>query len=133
MGSVCPCIEPVIVAVACAEAMEHNAIVSKESRSIGINAKRLLSEDEYDEFTFEHGWLEHPITEPMASLGFHIAMREIRDQCGAPKERIDNLKTLYNEAEEQLERKGQFEQARRKFTDIKSEILNIAQDLCKND
>ncbi len=133
MGNVCPCIDAIIIATACAEAMEHNTVVSKEARSIGINVKRLLSEDQYDKLTFDHGWLENPIIEPMAGFAFHSFVRDIFDKCGAPKERIDNLQKLFSEAREQSETKGQFEQARRKFIDIKMEIQSIAQDLCKND
>lgn len=123
---ICGCIEPLLVALACAEAMEHNAVVGKESRSIGENVKRLISDEEYDELMFNHNWLEYPIIEPMATLGFAIAMREIREKCDIA---TDEIHKLFRDATKANE-KGQFGAAQQKFIDVKSKVAELATELC---
>lgn len=105
-------------------------MVSKEARSIGVNTERLLSEEEYDKLSFDHGWLENPIIEPWAGLAFHIAMREIREKCGVESENIDSLKKHFDEAKKDVEAR-RFREAQDKFIGIKTQILDIAKELCQ--
>ncbi len=124
---ICNCIEPLLVVLACAEAMEHNAVVGKESKSIGENVKRLISDKEYEELTFEHSWLEYPIIEPIATLGFSIAIRDVNEKCGVS---TDEIRKLFFEAVDANE-KRQFGAAQQKFIDVKSKIADLATELCK--
>lgn len=128
---ICNCIGELLIAVAAAEAMEHNAVVSKKVLSIGVNAKRLLSEDEYDKLSFEHDWLEIPITEPFAGLAFHVAMGGIREKCGVESENVDSLKKLFDEAKKDVDAR-RFRDAQGKFIGIKTQIMDIAEELCRN-
>jgi len=125
---ICNCIEPILIALACAEAMEHNAVVAKETKTIGENIKRLVSSEEYEDLTFEHGWLEYPITEPLAALAFAISMRDIREKCNTPTDEIREMFTKATKANE----KKQFGAAQQKFIDVKSKILSLATELCKS-
>lgn len=102
-------------------------MVSKEAKSIGENVKRLVSEEEYEDLTFEHSWLEHSITEPIAGLAFAICMRDIREKCGVS---TDEVRKLFIEAAEANEKK-QFGAAQQKFIEVKSKVFNIATQLCK--
>ena len=125
---ICNCIEPILIALACAEAMEHNALVGKEIKSIGENIKRLVSSEEYEDLTFEHGWLEYPLTEPLARIAFAVSMRDIREKCNTP---TDEVRKMFMEAADANEKK-QFGAAQQKFIDVKSKILNLATELCKS-
>lgn len=108
-------------------AMEHNAVVGKEAKSIGENVKSLISELEYEELTFSHSWLEYPIIEPIATIGFSIAMRDINEKCNIP---TDEIKKLFFEAADDNE-KRRFGAAQQKFIEVKSKIAELATGLCK--
>jgi hypothetical protein len=120
----------VFVALACAEAMEHNAVVSKEEKSIGENIKRLVSDSEYERLVYEHQSLETPITEPIAELAFHLSMGTIEDKCHAPTESVDKLIKMFNDSLE-AHKKKKFGAAQQGFIEVKSKLLDIAHDLCK--
>lgn len=65
--SLCKCVEPLFVALACAEALEHNAVVSRETRNIGRDVKRLVSESEYEDLTLNMGGLSTRLLNPLRS------------------------------------------------------------------
>ena len=131
--NICNCIDSILIALAASEAMEHNAIVSKEARSIGINTQRLLSKDDYEELSLEHSWLEYPIKEPFAGLAFHIAMDTIKEKCNVAPDRVDFIIDTFHEARKNSEKEGKFMEAGDKFIGIKTDIMDIAQDLCKEE
>ena len=127
MLSICGCIEAYTVALACAEAMEHNAVVGKECRYIGESVKRLVSEEEFDELVFEHDWLEQPISEPIAGLAFAIALRDIREKCHAD---TTEIKQTFQEGVEG-NNKSHYGVAQTKFIDVKTKLMNMAVEICK--
>lgn len=128
---ICNCIDGLLVAVAAAEAMEHNAVVSKEVRSIGVSIERLISEGQYEELSLEYDWLETPIKEPFAGLAFHLAMGGIEEKCGVESESVDSLIELFDEAEKDVEAR-RFRDAQDKFIGIKTQIMDMAGELCRN-
>ena len=127
MEKICGCIEPLLVALACAEAMEHNAIVGKECSQIGKEVKRLVSLDDYDELTFEHSWLELPVIEPLAELAFQISLTDVSEKCKLP---TAELKKLFAEAVKDNSEKH-FGAAQQKFIEVKSQLLKMATGLCE--
>lgn len=102
-------------------------MVGKESKSIGENVKRLISEEAYEDLLFEHNWLEYPLIEPIAGLAFAISMRDIREKCNVATE---ETRKLFIEAVE-ANGKKQFGAAQQKFIEVKSKILDLATELCK--
>lgn len=124
---ICNCIEPLLVSLASAEAMEHNTVVGKEAASIGQDVKRLISEEQYDELLFEHNWLEYPLIEPIATLAFHISMRDVEEKCSIP---TSEVRGEFKEATVANDKK-QFGAAQQKFIEVKGKILNLATELCK--
>lgn len=127
---ICGCIDALLVALACAEAMEHNAVVSKETASIGVNVKRLISDEEYDELMFNHNWLEHPIIEPIAELAFHLSMGAIEDKCHVVAETVDGVIKMFDDARE-AHNKRRFGTAQQGFIEVKSKVAELATELCK--
>jgi len=129
---ICNCIDAIIVAIASAEAMEHNAIVSKESKAIGSNIQKLISQDNYEILTLEHDWLESPIKEPFAELAFHLSIRDIESKCQMPEKRIDSIIELFDQGTES-HNKGEHQKAQTIFIDVKNEVMKLAQNLCKDE
>lgn len=126
---ICNCIDPILIALACAEAAEHNAVVGKECSQIGERVKRLVSSDEYDELVFEHDWLAYPVIEPLAELAFNVCANDISEKCAIPTAEI---KKLFNEAiKDNGERR--FGSAQQKLIVVKSQLLEMAKNLCKNE
>ena len=126
MPKICKCVEPLFLALAAAEALEHNAIVSRESQRIGYDVKHLVSEEDFDELVFEHNWLETSIIEPIAELAIAISLRNIKDECGIE---TDELRKMTIEGCEAT-RARKFDMAQQRFVDIKSKLLEIAKKLC---
>jgi hypothetical protein len=125
--SLCKCVEPLFVALACAEALEHNAVVGREARSIGRDVQRLISETEYEELTFSHNWLEYPVTEPFAELAFAICVRDMKEKC---KIETAEVRKLFDEGVAANEKRN-FGLAQEKFITIKTKLLDLAKAICE--
>ncbi|GAH75811.1 unnamed protein product, partial [marine sediment metagenome] len=92
--------------------------------------KRLISEGEYEELMYEHQWLETPITEPIAELAFHLSMGAIEDKCGVLSKDVDKIISLFDNSLE-ANKKRQFGAAQQGFIEVKSQVVGLATELCK--
>ena len=106
-------------------------MVSKECKSIGENIKRLISEEEYEDLTNEHDWLEHPIIEPIAELAFHLSMGAIEDKCQVAAETVDGIIKMFDNSRE-AHNKKKFGAAQQGFIEVKSKVAELATELCKS-
>ena len=118
-----PCISWFLVAMAGAEALEHNAGVSVALMDIAPMLKGMLTEKEWDEVVGELDWFEHPIDEMTANIAVSGALSNLREQCN-----VDTTKahSLFSEGLDAL-RASKCNIARQKFIDLKMELLSLGQ------
>lgn len=125
-SKICDCIEAYTVALACAEALEHNAITGKILREIWADLSREVTPEALEELEFRHP-LTYPISEPIAEMAILICLSDIKDKCRIETEEI--RKTVVEGLE--ANRKSQFGAAQQKFVEAKSKLLDTAKKLCE--
>jgi len=125
-SKICKCVDSLFVALACAEALEHNAITGRMLREVWADLSREVTPEALEELEFRHP-LTYPISEPIAEMAIIISLSDIKDKCG-----IDT-KEIHKTAVEGLEanRKSKFGAAQQKFIEAKSKLLEIAKKLCE--
>lgn len=115
------------MALACAEALEHNAITGKMLREVWADIKRTgLTQETLEELEFEHP-LGYPISEPIAEIAIIISLSDIKEKCHIDTEEIHKTAVEGLEAN----RKSKFGAAQQKFIEVKSKLLDTAKKLCE--
>lgn len=126
MGNVCKCIDWFLVACVAAEALEHNAHVSRIAKALHENLKEVLSGEELEDLEWKHSLLQGYVTEPMAEMALAGSLGSIRDKCNADISQVDKLAKAGYEA---IKRRDPV-MAAEHFSNVKVQLLNLAQGLC---
>lgn len=128
MANVCKCVDWFLVAIAAAEALEHNALISGQMETLTDELKQHISEEKLEDMSFRHALLGGYLTENMAVMALSGSLGEIHRQCGA---NIDKVKELSSKGYEAI-KKRDADEAANSYTNLKVELIRVAQAVCAN-
>lgn len=128
MANVCKCVDWFLVAIAAAEALEHNALISGQMETLTDELKQHISEEKLEDMSFRHALLGGYLTENMAVMALSGSLGEIHRQCGA---NIDKVKELSSKGYEAI-KKRDADEAANSYTNLKVELMRVAQAVCAN-
>lgn len=115
------CVTWLLVGMAGAEALEHNAAVSGTLQDVGKTIKDMVSPAEWEDIVSELDWFERPITEMTADIAVMGSLNEL-EKCDLDVSKARKLRLEGYEANE----KGESSQARFRYVDLKSELVSLA-------
>jgi len=127
MGDICKCVDWFLVAIAAAEALEHNATVSDMAKDLHENLKEILPGKKLEDLEFRHVLLQGYITERMAEFGLAGSLGSIRDKCNVD---ISEVKKLADSGFEAIKRRDPIAAAYN-FNKLKVELVGLAQNICQ--
>lgn len=126
MADICKCADWFLVAVAAAEALEHNATVTGMAERLHGSLQDELSPEQLEDLEFRHPLIRGYLTENMANMALSGALGEIRHKCDADisavKERADKGFDAIKERDH--------EDAAEHFNKVKSDLISLAYEVC---
>ncbi len=128
MGNICKCVDWLLVAVAAAEALEHNATVSDMGETLHSALKDVLTEEQLGDLEFKHPLIRGYLTENMAEMALAGSLGSIRSGCGVD---ISEVKKWADTGFEAIKKRDP-ETAAYNFTKLKGELVRLAQSICQN-
>ena len=125
MGQCKECVTWLLVGMASAEALEHNAAVGGTLRDVGKTIKEMVSPEEWDEIVSELDWFEKPLIEMTANIGVVGSLSELEKKCDLD---VSRARELFSEANE-YNKKGIYSGAWPKYIELKQELVSLATKL----
>jgi len=125
--NICKCVDWFLVAIAAAEALEHNATVSDMAKDLHEALKEIIPEEKLEDLEFEHVLLQGYITENIAEMALAGSLGTIRRECGAD---ISKIKDFADRGFEAVKSRDPF-MAAHNFTKLKGELIRLADNICE--
>lgn len=127
MGDICKCVDWFLLATTAAEALEHNATISKMTKELHEQLKEILQKEQLENLEEQHVLLQGYITEAIAELALAASLGKIRDECNVD---ITNVKKLADGGFVAIERRDPIT-ASHNFSKVKGVLMNLADNICE--
>lgn len=114
-----------LVAMAAAEASEHNAMVGGTLRDVGKTIKEMVDPAQWEDIVYELDWFERPISEMTADIAILGSLNELEKKCGLDVSKARQLRLEGYEANE----KGMTGSARARYIELKDELVRLGGEL----